>query len=54
MKLLYINKYIKPSYLGTDQHQVQAEKFHQLTSVLMLLWGNGARETHSPKTKLSK
>ena len=28
IKLLHINKYIKPFYLGTDQYRVQAEKFH--------------------------
>ena len=28
IKLLHINKYIKPSYLRTDQYRVQAEKFH--------------------------
>ena len=47
IKLLHINKYIKPSYLGTDQYRVQAEKFHYLSSVLILLCRNGARQTHS-------
>ena len=28
IKRLHINKYIKPSYLGTDQYRVQTEKFH--------------------------
>ena len=27
MKPLHVNEYIKPSYIGTDLYQVQAEKF---------------------------
>ena len=54
IKLLHINKYIKPSYLGTDQYRVQAEKFDLLSSILMLLCRNGARQTHSPKTNLKE
>ena len=28
IKHLHINKYIKPSYLGTGHYRVQAERFH--------------------------
>ena len=27
-QLLHMNKYIKPSYLGTDKYRVQTKKFH--------------------------
>ena len=54
IKLLHINKYIKPFYLGTDQYRVQAEKFHWLSSILLLLCRNGARQTQSPKTNLNE
>ena len=30
IKLLHINKYIKPSYLGTDQYRVQTETISQI------------------------
>ena len=47
MKLLHVNEYIKPSYLKTDQYRVQAEKFRYLSSILMLLCRNGARQTNT-------
>ena len=54
IKPLHINKYIKPSYLVTDQYRVQAEKFHLLSSILILLCQYSARQTYSPKTNLKE
>ena len=45
-----MTRYIKPSYLKTSQNRVQTEKFHWLSSILILLCKNGAKQTHSPKT----
>ena len=35
-----------------DQYRVQTEQFYCLSSILILLCQNGAKQIHSPKTDL--